>query len=330
MKTFRSAIVGCGGIAKVHAACLAHLPQTQLIACADIRPERAQAMADEHGATAYDRLESMLAGQAIDVLHITTPHALHLPMAQAAAERGIAVFTEKPPVTNREQWAQMHQIAEKVPLGICFQNRYNDTTTCLRDQLAAGTWGKVLGARAVVTWCRSAPYYTDSGWRGTWALEGGGALINQSIHTLDLMIYLLGSVTGVQSHMANFHLPGVIEVEDTVTARVAFAGGANGLFYATTAYATDAPVMLEIACEGGTLRLEDNIVTLTGGGRTQTIAFDQTPAMGQSYWGNSHLAAIGNYYRALEENTPPPIGVAQVEDTMEIVLSMYEQNRDKL
>ncbi len=154
MAELRSAIVGCGGIAQVHARALSEMPEAELIAFADVIPERAEAMAEKYGGRAYSSLDELLDHEKIDVLHICTPHYLHTPMAQAAAERGINVFTEKPPVIDRQQWTEFKQLGDKVRVGICFQNRYNGSTRALKDLLSTGEPGKVLGSRGFVTWRR--------------------------------------------------------------------------------------------------------------------------------------------------------------------------------
>ena len=212
MAELRSAIVGCGGIAQVHARALSEMPEAELIAFADVIPERAETMAGKYGGRAYSSLDELLDHEKIDVLHICTPHYLHTPMAQAAAERGINVFTEKPPVIDRQQWTEFKQLGDKVRVGICFQNRYNGSTRALKDLLSTGEPGKVLGSRGFVTWRRDAPYYTESGWRGALSTEGGGALINQAIHTLDLMAYFLGPGQVLGASLSNRHLKGIIEV----------------------------------------------------------------------------------------------------------------------
>ena len=253
-KRLRSAIVGCGGIAAVHAQCLCKLDTSELIAFADIKAERAEAFSHKYGGNAYKSLDELLQAEEIDVLHICTPHYLHLPMAVTAANQGIHVFTEKPPVISFEQWKQFRELHEKVRVGICFQNRFNQSVKYCRELLESGKPGEILGARAFVTWRREAPYYTESGWRGSLETEGGGALINQSIHTLDLMGQFLGQGKVLGASLANRHLEGVIEVEDTLEATIDFSGR-RGLFYATTAYCTDAPIILELVCKNMTLRI---------------------------------------------------------------------------
>ena len=213
--SFRVGIVGCGSIAHTHARVLDQLEKTHLAACADIRPERAQAFSDRYGCRPYNSIHALLENEALDAVPLCVPHYLHAPMAALAAEHGVAVMCEKPPVTQRAQWPLLEAAAEKVPLAFCFQNRYNENVRALREILASGRYGAVRGARAFLTWDRQAPYYTESGWRGAWETEGGGVLINQCVHTLDLLVTLLGKPETVEAHMANHHLRGVIEVEAT-------------------------------------------------------------------------------------------------------------------
>lgn len=329
MAELRSAIVGCGGIAQVHARALSEMPEAELIAFADVIPERAETMAGKYGGRAYPSLDELLGHEKIDVLHICTPHYLHTPMAQAAAERGINVFTEKPPVIDRQQWTEFKRLGDKVRVGICFQNRYNGSTRALKDLLSTGEPGKVLGSRGFVTWRRDAPYYTESGWRGALSTEGGGALINQAIHTLDLMAYFLGPGQVLGASLSNRHLKGIIEVEDTLEAALDF-GDARGLFYAATAYSLDAPIIFELACENATLRLEgERFTRIWRDGRMEQedyTAPDPT-VPGKSYWGSSHRRCIEDFYRCVVSGERFPNDIPGVSDTIELMLSVYEAAR---
>lgn len=324
--TLRCAIVGCGGIAQVHAKALDSIPTAQLTAFADIIPQRAQAMAETYGGHAYDSLENLLENQEIDVLHICTPHYLHLPMAQTAAQRGIHVFTEKPPVISCAQWEEFKKLDGQVRIGVCFQNRYNPSVRACRELLAGGKPGKILGARAFVTWNRQAPYYTESGWRGSLATEGGGVLINQSIHTLDLLGQFLGRGQVLGASLANRHLAGIIEVEDTLEATLEFPE-ARALFYATTAYCTDAPVLLELVCENASLRLEGEELTCRWqDGTVEQEDFSQS-APGKSYWGSSHQRCIEDFYQCVLEGRRFRNDIAGVTDTVELMLEIYSLAR---
>ena len=329
MAELRSAIVGCGGIAQVHARALSEMPEAELIAFADVIPERAETMAGKYGGRAYSSLDELLDHEKIDVLHICTPHYLHTPMARQAAELDINVFTEKPPVIDRQQWTEFKQLGDKVRVGICFQNRYNGSTRALKDLLSTGEPGKVLGSRGFVTWRRDAPYYTESGWRGALSNEGGGALINQAIHTLDLMAYFLGPGQVLGASLSNRHLKGIIEVEDTLEAALDF-GDARGLFYAATAYSLDAPIIFELACENATLRLEgERFTRIWRDGRMEQedyTAPDPT-VPGKSYWGSSHRRCIEDFYRCVMSGERFPNDIPGVSDTIELMLSVYEAAR---
>ena len=248
----KAVIVGCGNIGAVHAESIRRLEGASLCAAADIRPERAASYAEKYGCRAYASLEEMLEKERPDVLHICTPHYLHVPMTAYALQRGIHVFCEKPPVISEEQLDALTRAAAEGPgrAGFCFQNRYNPGVLFIRELLASGRLGKVKGARGIVTWNRGEAYYTQSGWRGRLETEGGGALINQSIHTMDLLGVFLGKPVSVEAQTANHHLPGVIEVEDMMEAYIRYADAA-ACFYATTAYTEDAPPLIELSCEKG-------------------------------------------------------------------------------
>lgn len=330
MKRLKCAIVGCGGIAQVHAAALHRQDTAELRAFCDIRPERAEALANAYGGTAYSSLEKLLEKEDLNVLHICTPHALHTPMARLAAERGIAVFTEKPPVINEAQWKEFQKLGEKVPVGICFQNRYNPSVELLKELLASRKLGKPLGGRAFVTWHRDAPYYTESGWRGSLETEGGGVLINQSIHTLDLLGQFLGRAVSVDATMTNHHLKNVIEVEDTFEASIDF-GGSPAVFFATTAHCTDSPVLVELVCEKGTVRMEEQEVTLlwkNGGREFHRLPESLSPVTGKAYWGQSHSLCIADFYHAVLEETPFRNDIPSVTDTVELMLAAYRSARE--
>lgn len=331
MKQLKCAIVGCGGIAQVHASALHQQASADLRAFCDIHIERAQALADAYGGAAYSSIEELLEREELHVLHICTPHVLHTPMARLAAEQGIAVFTEKPPVINEAQWAEFHALGEKVPIGICFQNRYNASVRFLKELLASEKPGKLLGGRAFVTWRREAPYYTESGWRGSLETEGGGVLINQSIHTLDLLGQFLGRAASVDATMTNHRLKGVIEVEDTLEAHIDF-GGKPGVFFATTAHCTDSPVLLELVCENCTIRMEEQEVSIRwkdGGREFHQLPQPLSPVTGKAYWGQSHGLCIADFYRSVLEKTPFRNNISGVTDTVELMLATYRSAREQ-
>lgn len=325
----RVALVGCGGIAGVHAGVLAGLPETELCGFADCRRERAEEFSAAYcggRAGVYSSLEEMLDTERPDALHICTPHYLHVPMAAEALGRNISVLMEKPPAISQEQFAQLERAAakSKARLGICFQNRYNASTRKADELLRGGSLGGIRGARAFVTWDREEPYYSGSGWRGAWATEGGGALINQSIHTLDLLLRWLGEPEIVEASMANHHLRGVIEVEDTVEAFLGFPGGKRACFYATTAYAADVPPLIELECEKGRIRLEGEEVTVKPReGKETVFCGEKARTFGKAYWGSGHAACIEDFYRCLLAGTAYQNDLASTANTFRVMSRIY-------
>ncbi|MDR3085443.1 MAG: Gfo/Idh/MocA family oxidoreductase [Christensenellaceae bacterium] len=323
------AVVGCGGVAQVHGQSIAALEGAELIACADILPERAEAYAARFGGRAYSSLDQLLAREKPEVLHICTPHFLHVPMAILAHRHGVHVLMEKPPAITRAQFAELEAAFAfgEGRLSICFQNRFIGAFLHLKRLAEEERYGRVLGARAFVTWKREAPYYLESGWRGSLATEGGGALINQSIHTLDLLAQLLGRPLGVEASCANRHLKGVIEVEDTVEATIDF-GEKKALFYATTAYCEDSPVLLELSFEKGSARMEGNGVTERPAGAAAIFTdYDET-ALGKAYWGSGHQACIAEFYRCIKSGDAFVNDLDSVRATFSLMMGVYESARE--
>ncbi len=326
----RIAIIGCGSIAATHAQCLKKLSGLDLVAFADIKPERAIAFAEKYGGNAYASMEELLAQETVDAIHICTPHYLHTPMAVYGLTHGVHVFMEKPPVISREQLRELKEAVKtsERQLGLCFQNRYNPGVIKAKELLASGKAGKIKGARGIVTWSRTKPYYTESGWRGSLEMEGGGALINQSIHTLDLMHYLINDkAVKVDAVIGNHHLKGIIEVEDMMSAYVTYPE-AVGCFYATTAYSANPAPLIELDCENMTIRIEElNITCFHKNGETEHIQLVGKPGYGKSYWGAGHEDCILDFYDSIKANRRFSLDLDTMESTILLMLGAYESAR---
>ncbi len=324
------AIVGCGGISQVHARVLGAMEGVELCAFVDCRLDRAEKLAGQYGegrAGIYGDLKEMLMAKEPQVVHICTPHYLHVPMALEVLAGGGSVFMEKPPAISIRQFKQLEQALTQSngKLGICFQNRYNPSTKKVDELLREGRLGEIRGGRAFVTWNRDENYYRDSDWRGNWETEGGGALINQSIHALDLLLRWLGEPDVVEASMGSHHLRKVAEVEDVVEAFLKFPGGKRACFYATTAYVTDAPVQIELACEQGSIRVEEERVTVKYSQGEEAVYLLKTEGpVGKAYWGSGHASCIGDFYRSLETGTPYANDLASVTNTMQVMMRMYQ------
>lgn len=328
MSKLNAAIVGCGAIHQNHADALANCPDVNLYAVCDINEERAKKSAEKYNCRYYTNYEEMLDHPDIDVVHICTPHYLHAPMAITAMKKGKHVLTEKPMAMTPEEAYGMIATAEETGkvLGICFQNRYNASSLKMKELLESGETGKVLGGKAFVTWHRDEKYYTESGWRGAWKTEGGGVLINQAIHTLDLMQWFLGEAHSIRANVDTRLLDGIIEVEDTAEASIRHRSGASTIFYATNCYPVNSPVEIEIICENLVMKLCSELTVRYKDGRVETVAEKDAKTGEKSYWGCSHRDLIHDYYRSLLKGEHFRVDGKEGVKALELIRSIYESS----
>ncbi|EOY8506357.1 TPA: Gfo/Idh/MocA family protein [Enterobacter cloacae] len=302
MKLLNTAVIGAGAIHGCHVNALRQLPNVALRALADIDSVKGLKLALGYQCRFYQDYREMLLDDAIDVVHICTPHFEHKSMILAALAAGKHVFCEKPVGMNSSELVDITRAAEQATglLGVCYQNRLNPTSLRIRQALDEGELGKMLSIKAVLTWSRSGAYYTQSPWRGRLATEGGSLLINQAIHTLDLMQWFAGGVTRVKGVVDSGELAEVTEGEDSAMATLHFANGARGLFYASNCNTTDSPLLMEIHCEQGSLLLNDNTLWCVTPGERVRLTSDGSPdGSAKSYWGLGHEQAIRHFYQAI-------------------------------
>lgn len=286
-------IVGYGAIAPTHAKALESVENARLYAVCDIKEEAIKRCQTTYeNVIGYLDFDEMLQDAQIDTVHICTPHYLHYPMIQRALKAGKDVVSEKPLTITRMEYEKLIEL-EGVE-GVCaiIQNRYNPCVVRLKELIEQKELGDILAIKAWVTWNRDSKYYGRADWLGKWTTEGGSALINQALHTLDLMIYLAGNVESLQASMHNYRLQGIIETEDTVEAYLRFEDGFTGLFYAANTYAVDSDPEIEIAGTKGIARYAYKKLLLNG----ELIAEDALATNGKAYWGNGHTALLKNYY----------------------------------
>jgi len=323
---FRTAIVGCGAIAQIHSENLSSMDNVSVVAVCDINTDRAEALINKFGfdAVIYDDYIKMLDEVKPDVLHVCTPHYLHAEMAIAALKRNINVLLEKPVCITLEQAEALKRAEAESNAKICisFQNRFLKRNKMAYELVKSGQAGKPQYVKGNVLWHRDAPYYTDSHWRGFMATEGGGVMINQAIHTLDLMLWICGFPEKLTAMTANYHLQGVIDVEDTASAYFTFADGLKGMFYATTANYTDEPISLEIKCEKMLITLTNDDIYIDG--VKQNVTESLLLENGKTYWGVGHRMLFNDFYERIESNKPMPIGVDEASMSLKILLAMYQ------
>jgi UDP-N-acetyl-2-amino-2-deoxyglucuronate dehydrogenase len=327
-------ILGAGNISETHARAATAIPDTQVVAVHGGNRERAAQMANAYGALAYDTLDGFLAHAPMDVVAIGSPSGLHAAQGIAACERGLHVLVEKPIDITLERADALIAAADRagVRLGVFFQDHVQPDIVRMREAIEAGRVGRPLLASARVKWYRPPEYYSQSRWRGTWALDGGGALMNQGIHTADLLQWLLGPVRRV-SATAGTALHD-IEVEDTVLALLEFENGARATLEATTAAYPGYRRRIEVSGTGGTLMLEhDRLVAadlrdsaedlLTAAAADQN-ASASSPVVSDA---RGHQRLFEDFFDAIRDNREPRCSGRDARASIALVLAIYEAAR---
>ena len=325
----RVGIIGCGAIHHHHATAIAADSRLELAGFADIELARAESSAKTYGGRAYSDYLELIDAERLDAVHICTPHYLHEPMAIEAMRRGCDVFCEKPMAISVEGAQRMSDVARETGkrLGICFQNRFRETAQLVMHRLRSGELGRVLGAKASMTWNRGLDYYRSGAWRGLWATEGGGVLINQSIHTLDLLDQFCGGFASVSAHVDRFLLREPYEVEDTATANFMMRSGGNALFFVTNCYAVSTPPEISVVCEKATLTLADELTIEYDNGRRDVFEDPPTPVNGKVVWGSCHSVAISRFYDGVLGGEPYPIGPDEGIRSIRLIDGIYRSSK---
>lgn len=327
-KTIQAAVIGCGAIHGMHADAIERTQGVRLAAVCDVRRERAEASAERYGCQVHTGYRELLESPDIDAVHICTPHHLHGEMALAALRAGKYVLVEKPmAATVGEARAMIDEDARAGGGRLCavFQNRYNEAAAALRRIVDDGRFGALAAMRGAVVWHRGADYYADD-WHGRKALECGGVLINQAIHTLDMMQWLCGGAASVKGAVSTDALMGAIEVEDSAHMRIEMKSGVVAVFHATVAWARNDPVEVEAVFEDATVLMKgDRLYRVDTGYETLCDPRDR-PIGEKDYWGSGHLAQVRDFYRCIGEGRPFFIDGAQGIEAVKLVRGLYESS----
>jgi UDP-N-acetyl-2-amino-2-deoxyglucuronate dehydrogenase len=324
-----AAVVGCGDVSIVHLQAIANLDGIDLVGVCDIDADRAAAVAQRYGVPRFADHRLLLDAVRPEVVHVCTPHHQHAQVAIDCLDAGVAILVEKPVAHTIAEADRLIDAAQRHPgvkAGICLQNRYNVTTRAARALLQSGELGAVRGGSATVLWHRDPAYYRARPWRGRRRDSGGGVLINQAIHTLDLMEWLLGDVVRVQSHTGRYALDGVVDVEDTAHVLLDHAGGARSVVFATNANVIDSPVTIEIVTKQAVLLIRGDLTVSYADGRSETVTERRASTGGRSYWGVSHELLIADFYRTLRDPERFWIGPQEGARSLRLVDQIYRQN----
>jgi len=323
-------LIGSGNITETHARAARAIPDVKISAVYGTNPQNVTRLATEHQATPYNNFEAFLSHKPTDAVILGTPSGLHAQQGIAAAQHGLHVLTEKPiDITTKNADALIAATEKsKVKLAVIFQDRLKPNIQRLKQWLDRGLLGKPLLVDARVKWYRPPAYYSSSKWRGTFALDGGGALINQAIHTVDLILYLLGDVARVQARTATvLHK---IAAEDTAVATLEFASGAVGNLLATTTAYPGYPRRIEISGTEGTVILEqDRIITADFRNPPDDLTSISTGDSNQSASSaavtdiSGHKAILEDFVRSVANNTQPVCDGREGRRSLALVEKIY-------
>jgi len=338
MKILKVAIIGCGNIFPMHAQSIKVVENAKLVAVCDIKVERAKQKGEQYDCNYYTDYKEMFSKEDIDVVHICLPHFLHAEVAIYAAKQGINIFTEKPMAIKLSDAEEMIKTAKdnKVILGVIFQNRYNPGSQLIKKTLESGELGKILSGKLEVTWNRSDEYYSHSDWKGTWDKEGGGVIIDQAIHTMDLMRWFVDSdIEYIDANISN-RAHKIIQVEDSAEGVIKYKNGVVTAFHAINYYTYDAPVKIELHCEKGMVNMVGDRADIRFNDGRELIA-DNNPEDtfdygngAKGYWGTSHTKQIKNYYASISAGLKPEITGDEAIKTQKMICAIYESGKKRV
>lgn len=320
-------IIGIGSIAPNH---IRGIKQSghEIVALCDVEVENC-AKANERSnlsARIYSNYIEMLDKEKLDAIHICTPHYLHAEMICEGLNRNINVLCEKPLAINQEQLDQIEKVVKssKAQLGVCFQNHYNASVLYVKDYLKDK---EITGASANLIWNRDARYYAQAEWRGTWVQEGGGVMINQAIHGLDLMQWICGMPESVIAHTHNVALKNEIEVEDTAFGLFKLKNGGSFVVNATNSASYCFPIYYMFRADGHTVQLSSNNIIIDDQFITKS---DNEPLIGKEVWGVGHSKLIKDFYDCIESGKKFEIDFYEASKAIKLLLAMYRSNGEEI
>ncbi len=330
-------IVGCGMISEFHARAIGEVHGARLVACYDRVQASTERFGEAHQINRYDDLSSFLADPAVDAVSICTPSGAHMEPAVAAATAGKHVIVEKPLEITLKRCDKIIEACRDndVALATILPSRFHKCSQLLKKAIAGGRFGRLSLGDAYVKWFRTQDYYDSGQWRGTWALDGGGALMNQAIHSVDLLTWLMGPVAELSAQTATLAHER-IEVEDVATASLRFKNGALGVIEATTAAYPGSLKKIEVHGSHGSAVIEeedikvwqfakmtsaDNKIATQFAKKTQTGGGAADPsAIGHA----AHAQQFKDFVKAVKNKNTPAIDGHEGRRSVEIILAIYK------
>jgi len=328
-------IIGCGVIAPTHANAVRDSGTANVVACCDVVPGLAKQFAEKYapGARVYTSMDEMLNDPEIQAVSICTPSGLHSQCCIAAAQAGKHILCEKPLDISLEAIDAAIAAAKEynVKLSGVFQRRTYASSKKVREAVKSGKLGKLVIGDAYQKYFRSHQYYASGSWRATWELDGGGALMNQGVHGIDLLLYLMGDVKRLSAYARR--LVRNIEVEDTAVAIVEFVNGAVGVIEGTTSVTPGYGCRIEISGDNGTIVLnEDKITTWDIPGEDSEAeagaAGKSTAADPTALTASGHTAHVIDLCGAIRDNREPEIPGSEARRAVQVIKAIYKSSRE--
>ncbi len=329
-------IIGCGIISKSHCDALAIVKNAELYAVCDVVEEKAKLRAEQYGAKKiYTDYKEMLKDPEIECVSICTPSGMHGQMAKDVAAAGKHVFCEKPMEITTEKLDDVIDFVEKsnVKMGCVFQRRCDPSFMAVKEAIDSGRFGKVILADAYLKYYRNQEYYDSGDWRATWELDGGGALMNQGVHGIDLLTWIAGDVESVFARCATQVRD--IEVEDTAIASLKFKNGALGNIEGTTSVYPAQETRLEIHCEKGTIIIDDLGIqqwAIEGSDETapeiQPLVFEMQ-ADPANLPLTSHVKPLEDMADAIIHDRKPAVTPREARTAVDLILAIYKSSDEK-
>jgi len=329
MLKVRFGIIGCGMIANFHAAAIAQIEDAELCACYDQYAPGAEAFAEKHNIMAFATLEELLESDLIDAVSICTPSGMHAPQTLRALDAGKHVVVEKPMSLSLEDADAIIGRSEQTKRKVCVisQYRFQEAVQVVKHAIDEGAFGRIVSASLAMKYYRSQEYYASAGWRGTWKMDGGGALMNQGIHGIDVFRYLMGpvrSLTAITKTQTRN-----IEVEDSAVAIVDFKCGAIGTIEGSTTCYPGYPRRIEICGDKGSVVLEEDRILrwdlsaecpIPVGMNAENVASSDPKAISAE----GHIRLIGNFTSAVLHDTPLLLDAKSGRAPLEVILGIYK------
>lgn len=333
MKKLGFGIIGAGAICPLHIEAIERCEGARLAGIADVSEERARAVGEANQVPWHSDYKRLLADPEVDAVCVLTPSGLRAPVCIDVARAGKHVIAEKPLEVSLERVDSIIDECDRsgVKLAVIFQVRFLPGVQAVARAVQAGKLGRLVMGDAYVKWHRAQDYYDSATWRGTWALDGGGALMNQGIHYIDLLQWLMGPAQSVSGHAVTLARER-IEVEDTAVACLTFANGALGVIEACTSAHVGRPARLELRGDRGTIILEDgNVVFWDIDGEDEFIAPHAETGSGatdpMAITSVGHEAQISDMVDAINERRPPVVDGREARKAIEIISAIYRSSQ---